>query len=86
MLKFFKKLFYKERRVTVGYGYFPYKNTWCTVKLKRSTGHFLFEWDDLFDEGRKVNFPNVPLSTNLFFKSKEATDDEFKRCLEIYKK
>lgn len=83
-MNFLKRLFNKEKRIEVGYGYFPYRNTWCTVYLMRSTGQFYFEWDDLFDEGRRVNFPKEPLSSNLFFKSKGATMDEYNRAFKLH--
>lgn len=42
----------KEKKVSVLYGYPAGRTTWLTIYHRRSTDEWIFEWDDLFDDGR----------------------------------
>lgn len=42
----------KKNKIMVLYGYPKYCKIWLTIYHDRITGRYIFEWDDLFDDGR----------------------------------
>lgn len=49
----------KEKKVSVLYGYPAGRTTWLTIYHRRSTDEWIFEWDDLFDEGRPKSWGDI---------------------------
>lgn len=66
----------KEEPISVLYGYPAYNRTWLTVYHYRRSDRWVFEWDDLFDEGR--GHPFTPLSKCFLYEDDEsgATPEE----------
>lgn len=67
----------KDKPVSVIYGYPAYGKTWLTVYHYRRSDRWVFEWDDLFDQGRE--HPFTPLSKCFLYEDGDsgATQEEF---------
>lgn len=74
------KEYLKDEKVEVLYGYPAYHKTWLTVYHYRRTDRWVFEWDDLFDEGRTKVFS--PFSQHFLYEDKKsgATQEEFQEA------
>lgn len=73
----------KEVKTTIMYGYPRYRKTWLTIYHYRESDKWVFEWDDLFDEGRPKSWGDI--SEFLMYKGKNVHDDEYKKALELLK-
>lgn len=73
----------KENKISVMYGYPRYKRTWLTIYHYRDTDKWLFEWDDLFDDGRPKSWGSI--SDFLMYRDKNVTDEEYNKALRILK-
>lgn len=66
----------KEKKVSVLYGYPAGRTTWLTIYHCRSTDEWIFEWDDLFDDGRPKSWGDVRQCQMYNDKDKGATREE----------
>lgn len=67
----------RDKKISVMYGYPAGYKTWLTVYHYRATDRWIFEWDDLFDEGRPESMS--PVSRCFMYRDKDegATMAEF---------
>ena len=67
----------RDKKISVMYGYPAGCKTWLTVYYYRATDRWIFEWDDLFDEGRPESMN--PASRCFMYRDKKsgATMAEF---------
>ncbi len=76
--------FFKEKKVSVMYGYPNGSNTWLTIYHHRKSDKWEFEWDDLFDSGRPKSWG----AGDFMFKDKKsgASDDEHSHAKSLLKR
>lgn len=73
----------KKCKTSVMYGYPRYKKTWLTIYHCRDTDEWIFEWDDLFDDGRPKSWGSI--SDFLMYRDKNVTDEEYNKALLMLK-
>lgn len=76
----------KEKKVSILYGYPAGRTTWLTVYHRRSTDEWIFEWDDLFDEGRPKSWGDVRQCQMYPDHDKGATQEEIAKAREMIRK
>lgn len=75
----------REERVEVLYGYPAHCRTWLTVYHYRKSDRWIFEWDDLFDEGRPKSWP---INQHFLYEDRKsgATREEFEEAWKLCQK
>lgn len=76
----------KEKEISVLYGYPAGRTTWLTVYHRRSTDEWIFEWDDLFDEGRPKSWGDIRQCQMYPDHDKGATQEEIAKAREMIRK
>lgn len=64
----------RPKKTLIMYGYPPYGKVWLSIYHRRKTDEWIFEWDDLFDEGRPKSWGHI--SEDFMFSENGATQEE----------